>query len=38
MFKSCKKIAKELAKIDKILLDSSEGSTVEFRVVFFFDN
>jgi len=38
MFYSCKKIAKELAKIDKILLDSSEGSIVEFRVVFFFDN
>lgn len=38
MFKSCNKIAKELAKIDKILLDSSEGSVVEFRVVFFFDN
>lgn len=38
IFKSCKKIYKELSEIDKILLDSEKGSTVEFRVIFFFDN
>lgn len=35
---ACKAQAKELSQVDKILLDSEEGSMVEHRVVFFFDN
>lgn len=35
---ACRVQAMELSKIDEILLDDVDGSTVEHRIVFFFDN
>jgi hypothetical protein len=38
IYKSCRKITRDLGKLDQILLDATKPSLVEHRVVFFFDN